>query len=556
MTNTPESCFHRYCSSRLASKCTKQFRSAKESLSLSRISDRLLGPTFTSATKICSVSQKEAKEESRSPHELSSKMQELYMRLYNEYYLHKQRMDEVKKLYLEDYKREIQRGKPLASVKTRKFKSDRQEVAKQFQNYGDMLYQEGLLRDGEKRKYIEMKRREIEVAELKELTALPEISKLARQIKRGDEPVWDRLVHQRPNEDHLQELRCEVLQAQLMECTFRPRINQKLENLQDTKKVKLLHVSRFDQLFWDAEHRRKRRTGYGEWYPNEATFRPMINKSPKQSCSIAEVVQHRSVFDRLLEYAARVNEKRHKLYLSQEQLVDQETGQKLFQPLTGGKPLAKRNTDALPIGIFLHHLKPVYDSRRECLIEEDTQEFKKLANRRYVGAKSARLLKELRERSLRDIFHYLDTDKDGFVDLATANTELLTDEVVQNISELKKMQYDTDEHLSFEKFVQLMHIVWRRRRSGFHVVFRHSKACHGKKFAFQFKMDQYSRILAYHKRRFRSSKQWYKIILKDKQRRQAKVEAMRKERESIEMDACPFRPVMLKRFGRSRLKLA
>ena len=44
-----------------------------------------------------------------------------------------------------------------------------------------------------------------------------------------------------------------------MECTFRPRINRKYFE-QDSG-----NASRFDQLFWDAENRRRRQAEYMQW---------------------------------------------------------------------------------------------------------------------------------------------------------------------------------------------------------------------------------------------------------------------------------------------------
>ena len=47
-----------------------------------------------------------------------------------------------------------------------------------------------------------------------------------------------------------------------MECTFRPRVNQRPPEEDDD----LTH-SRFDQLFWDAENRRRRQAEYDQWNP-------------------------------------------------------------------------------------------------------------------------------------------------------------------------------------------------------------------------------------------------------------------------------------------------
>lgn len=47
-----------------------------------------------------------------------------------------------------------------------------------------------------------------------------------------------------------------------MECTFRPRINKKYFGEED-----MGNSNRFDQLFWDAENRRRRQAEYKHWHP-------------------------------------------------------------------------------------------------------------------------------------------------------------------------------------------------------------------------------------------------------------------------------------------------
>ena len=55
-----------------------------------------------------------------------------------------------------------------------------------------------------------------------------------------------------------------------MECTFRPRVNQRPPEEDD------LTYSRFDQLFWDAENRRRRQAEYDQWYPEGLAYGSFI----------------------------------------------------------------------------------------------------------------------------------------------------------------------------------------------------------------------------------------------------------------------------------------
>lgn len=114
--------------------------------------------------------------------------------------------------------------------------------------------------------------------------------------------VWNRLQRDdRPKQEQLQELRQEVdipaynfkfvqiqvftssseiymdeplvvrrmlqvWEAELMECTFRPQIN-KYRKLDVQGKDCEYYNNRFEQLFLDAESRRRRRVECMQWYP-------------------------------------------------------------------------------------------------------------------------------------------------------------------------------------------------------------------------------------------------------------------------------------------------
>jgi hypothetical protein len=53
-------------------------------------------------------------------------------------------------------------------------------------------------------------------------------------------------------------------EAQFMECTFKPQINHRRDNFDDEKDGS---CDRFEQLFLDAESRRRRQAEYIQWYP-------------------------------------------------------------------------------------------------------------------------------------------------------------------------------------------------------------------------------------------------------------------------------------------------
>jgi hypothetical protein len=55
----------------------------------------------------------------------------------------------------------------------------------------------------------------------------------------------------------------------------------------------------------------------------------------------------------------------------------------------------------------------------------------------------------------------------------------------------------------------------------------------------------------------RNTRHWYRLVLSDKERKQAKLDALRKEKESQELSECTFRPSLHKKdfLGSARVKV-
>ncbi|MCO5585676.1 hypothetical protein L7F22_039612 [Adiantum nelumboides] len=218
-------------------------------------------PSFASLAKFQKIEPLfEKKLEAQGSPQLSPKSKAVYTRLYVEFLRHKQRMEEEKKVCLEEYHERLERDKPTYTKRTRRIMLMRGRAAKQFKNYGELLYQEALSKEAERKKLAEQKQIEEQSHELKGFTAKPKISKYAKQMKRPKK-FWERLSTD-DSKHHLRELQHESLEMKLMECTFRPRINRNFLTDQDANSS-----NRFNQLFWDAENRRRRQAEYMQWYP-------------------------------------------------------------------------------------------------------------------------------------------------------------------------------------------------------------------------------------------------------------------------------------------------
>ncbi|OAE30435.1 hypothetical protein AXG93_2121s1080 [Marchantia polymorpha subsp. ruderalis] len=382
------------------------------------------------------------------------------MRLYAEFLRQKQRIELEKIRNMEIYQEKIDRDRAYVSKKSWRIWRMRGRTAKQYGNYGELLYSEGLSKMEQLKKMIQKKQEEDEAKELKELTLKPEIR-----------------------------------------VTFQPHINRQRQH-----------------------HGLDRDDGY---------------------------YQETTVFDRLLHYASKLVEKKQMWQQMAAKPVDPTTGQELFTPMTGRKPLQNRNTSELPIGEFLYQLKDTMDRKKQWLAERDLQAKREQASCHYVGPRSQRLLEGIKERRFQQIFDYLDQDKDGFVELETADLNQLSDDVVEDVARIREM--GVEKLLDYQSFVDHMKTIQEKagKNGTVHLVLKHKK--HDSPMHIQFKMDRYSRDLAVRRRRFSSSRQWYKLILADRAKWQSDLEALRKERQSLEMKECTFRPEIQKKRGHAKV---
>lgn len=63
--------------------------------------------------------------------------------------------------------------------------------------------------------------------------------------------------------------------AEVRECTFRPRINHVSDRLMSERSetLRTLKLSAHEQLFQDAVRRQLKQQEYANWFPEEVTFR-------------------------------------------------------------------------------------------------------------------------------------------------------------------------------------------------------------------------------------------------------------------------------------------
>ncbi|KAL6760366.1 hypothetical protein V8C86DRAFT_1773436, partial [Haematococcus lacustris] len=156
-----------------------------------------------------------------------------------------------------------------------------------FDNYGEMLYAEGLEAAAVQRSKASMVRAEREARELDGVTFAPEITQLAKTLWSGGDldaqPAWQRLSinKQAKMMERIRDLQKQREDGEMRQCTFKPKINRHSANLMSERSeaLKVLQVSAHDQLFQDAQRRQAKLSELQSWLPDDVTFAPQINRT-------------------------------------------------------------------------------------------------------------------------------------------------------------------------------------------------------------------------------------------------------------------------------------
>uniref|UniRef100_A0A7S0R6Y6 PFU domain-containing protein n=1 Tax=Chlamydomonas leiostraca TaxID=1034604 RepID=A0A7S0R6Y6_9CHLO len=317
-----------------------------------------------------------------------------------------------------------------------------------FDNYGEMLYAEGLEAQAVRKSKAAAIRAERDAKELDGATFRPEITDLAKALWSGadldSQPAWQRLsVNKRTKTlAAIRDMQRAREEAQLRECTFQPRINKTSAQLmaERSEALRVLQVTPYEQLFQDALRRQAKAKELQNWLPDEATFKPSINKSGTaqvylrhsyeamglskgsvgagENDGASDASVRTSVVDRLYlnleKTKAKIEEKREMIYGA----VDPNTGRQLYKPEVGRAPKnMNRNREGMPIGEYLYSSGVDMLSRKEAELEQKRREEMAAANASHSTEQSKKMYQSLKVKRFQQIFDYLDEQGVGVLDL-------------------------------------------------------------------------------------------------------------------------------------------
>ena len=260
-------------------------------------------------------------------------------------------------------------------------------------------------------------------------------------------------------------------QKEMEECTFRPSISRKSEEIVHSRRNNN-RSSKHDELYEDASKRRIKRDYDIQKQMSQYTFKPNIGVNRKTYIAKNEKASASNSFDKdkddfyqRLEKADKAREEHLRQLQEDISKYDEHTGQKLFKPKVGRAPHYDRNMQGLPIHDFLFASRHEYDDKKRLMKLESDMVAGAMQNTQYMSKGSTKLLDNMKQKRFMNIFACLlessrrngNVQHDGkstILDTSLASAELLDDftkEIMEPVlAELGGAQ------LTFEQFSEMM----------------------------------------------------------------------------------------------------
>ncbi|KAK9832637.1 hypothetical protein WJX81_006000 [Elliptochloris bilobata] len=296
----------------------------------------------------------------------------------------------------------------------------RGRTAQGFGSYGALLYAEGVEDRRRREQLAERQRAAAEEAEVAGATWTPQISALARDLRRSDNrKAWQRLAQTSSarSQERLAAMRRESAAAEVAECTFVPAIDDRSRSLmsQRTQALQEQRVPGYEHLWQDAVRRQQRAAADALRPPEGATFTPRLH-APRAHM-VAAPDARPSIADRLYKVKARSDARLAAAIAEAEHPRDPATGRPLFVPATGRPPAHDRNRAGMPIGEYLYRMQAEVDDKKARLARLAAMQCAADASASYTNALSLRLTEGLKSRRFAQIFEYLAQDGQPDIDL-------------------------------------------------------------------------------------------------------------------------------------------
>ncbi|CAG9328185.1 unnamed protein product [Blepharisma stoltei] len=313
-------------------------------------------------------------------------------------------------------------------------------------NYGEWLYLKGLKQKETAKQKIESKKQAIEEKSAKELTFMPSINKTGSVAspRNNNEKLENYLLDKaKQYQEHLEQIKADVENEQMKECSFVPSISERKLKPRDYSKS--IHEELFDQASRRKEKKLEQEMNSIRQFP----FKPEVSSPRQKTVETKEEFVERLATSKL-KFDEEMEEARKSLVVTH----DESTGQKLFTPQTYSK--VNRSADT-PIWEHLYSLKDVkakninkeIKAQNEKLVEASSSTQKQSKN-------SKKYFDKFRMKQYERIFKLLDSDEDGNISAGMISLDGLDDKACEVMTPLFEKIEEDKITLDFASFVESM----------------------------------------------------------------------------------------------------
>ena len=159
----------------------------------------------------------------------------------------------------------------------------------------------------------------------------------------------------------------------MAECSFRPKLSERSMKIMEKRYVDTSGGAprapgqKHEELYRDAQRRRKKQDEYVEWASKMYPYKPDIGVDKLRRRRNGDLSE-KDFFDRL--HVSGEERQRRIDKLRDDALYDSSTGQRLFQPRVGRAPNFSRNAEGLAVHDFLFASRHEYADRKAFLQDE------------------------------------------------------------------------------------------------------------------------------------------------------------------------------------------
>lgn len=307
---------------------------------------------------------------------------------------------------------------------------------------GNRLYYLGVMKKEQSKQWRKKQIQHQDEQTSKTLTFKPAINSRSKSLAKNHRRAEDSFTDlQRKRLEGIERRKGQSLAEQQSECTFVPRVNRASEGMVSRNSAQ---KNAFMNLFAEAKERQQRlQEAKDSITKAECPFKPSINSS-KGSRSVS---RDQDVVDRLVNSNVMKESNLQRIRDKQAALVDPHTGQEFFKPKIGRAPRQGRNSENLPIGVYLHS----HCSRETSKMQEASTYIELLSKPR-----STQIIEKLKLERFKELFEMLNPNESGEIVSHNIEPEKLSDELLSTLFPLLEELEQLGEPINFAEFSEAM----------------------------------------------------------------------------------------------------